>query len=96
MKKHPLLIAAGALLAGTVLLAATAAQARPTDPFWRMLPPAKPAAADAETHLGGPFHGPRQTIPTRYPADRFTPASPRESAPGQHHAGPRNTVPRAD
>ena len=69
------------------------AQARPSDPFWK---PGVVAAATSTTsapqlQLGAPFHGPRQTIPTRL--SNGAPPQAALTNDAVRWVGPRNTVP---
>ena len=82
-------LTAAVLAAGSV----ASAQARPTDPLWKpgTLAVATSAASAPQQQLGAPFHGPRQTIPSR-----LSDVAPLQAAftnDAVRWGGPRNTIP---
>ena len=69
------------------------AQARPTDPLWKpgTVAVATSTAPAPQRHLGAPFYGPRQTIPTLLSDVALPQAALTNDA--VRWVGPRNTVP---
>lgn len=66
--------------------------ARPADPFWKpgAVAAATITASAPQRHLGAPFHGPRQTIPTRL--SDVTPLQAAFTNDVARWVGPRDTV----
>ena len=82
-------LTAAVLAAGFV----ASAQARPTDPSWKpgtVAAASRPASAP-QRHLGAPFYGPRQTIPTLL--SEVAPQQAVSPSDELRWVGPRNTIP---
>ncbi len=82
------------VLSAAVLAAGvSSAQARPTDPSWKpgFVAAATSTASALQRHLGAPFYGPRQTIPTLL--SDVAPQQAASQSDDVRWVGPRNTIP---
>lgn len=82
-------LTAAVLAAGFV----ASAQARPTDPLWKpgAVAAVSRSASAPQRHLGAPFYGPRQTIPSLIA--EVAPQQAASQSDDLRWVGPRNTIP---